>query len=165
MFVILIVFEAICGILLGIILYKFYKKQKRKRMVSSWQIGDFIRFKEKLTLKGKSIEYSEIIGWNLDNVFIEFSDNTYAIQYDLIECNQSYNWRKHYEDCEKIMGEKPLFNPLVNIASDDKKHSKIDDKPIELLTETECQIYLKQCLEKEDYETAELIKKQMEKYR
>jgi hypothetical protein len=41
----------------------------------------------------------------------------------------------------------------------------IDGKSIELLTEIECQIYLKECLKDEDYETAELIKKQLEKYR
>jgi hypothetical protein len=42
---------------------------------------------------------------------------------------------------------------------------KIDGKPIILLTETECQVYLKQAIDGENYDIAEKIRKQMEKYR
>jgi hypothetical protein len=33
------------------------------------------------------------------------------------------------------------------------------------MNEIECEVYLKQSLENEDYDTAELIKKRMEKFR
>jgi hypothetical protein len=161
----LIAFEIICGIVLGIMLYKFYKKQKRKRFVSSWQVGDVIFLKKKVELDNNSLKQLKIVGWNLHNVFVEFSDNIYVIYYDLIDYNKSDIWRKHYKDCEKTMGQKPSFNPVIKLVYKNKQGSKIDGKPIELMTEIECQIYLKQCLEKEDYETAELIRKQMEKYR
>jgi hypothetical protein len=33
------------------------------------------------------------------------------------------------------------------------------------MNEIECEVYLKQAIENEDYDTAELIKKRMEKFR
>ena len=60
-------------------------------------------------------------------------------------------------------GAKPGFTPALNNTVDSS--STIDGKHIDLLSEVECQIYLKKALESENYELAEAIKKQMEKYR
>ena len=38
-------------------------------------------------------------------------------------------------------------------------------KPIDVMSEIECEVYLKKALEEEDYDTAELIRKRMEKFR
>jgi uncharacterized protein YqgQ len=54
---------------------------------------------------------------------------------------------------------------LSSDSENNEQGSMINGKRIEFLTETECQIYLKECLDREDYEKAELIRKQMEKYR
>jgi hypothetical protein len=188
----LIVFEAICGFVFGIMLHSFYKKQKRKKMVSSWELGDAMLFKNKQILPhGIELIYAKLIGWNLDNFFCSCdidSERTlnFICKYEDLEINKSAEWRKHFNKCSKTMGKNPSFSynkqdlfgfdknkseekQLKNKVSS-KNYNNINQlnfngKPIDLLTETECQIYLKQCLEKEDYETAVLIRKQMEKYR
>ena len=60
------------------------------------------------------------------------------------------------------MGKTPGFKPeLTDLPSS----HKIDGKPIELLSEIECQVYLKNAIEQEDYDSAELIRKRMESFR
>lgn len=41
----------------------------------------------------------------------------------------------------------------------------IDGKPVETLSEIECEIYLKKALEEEAYELADAIRKRSEKFR
>jgi hypothetical protein len=64
-------------------------------------------------------------------------------------------------------GQKPAFPKVIKQEefSDSGSDEKIHGKHISELTETECQVYLKECIENEWYEKAEMIKKQMEKYR
>jgi hypothetical protein len=64
------------------------------------------------------------------------------------------------------MGVEPGFKPGVNDTSSSTLSGKqYDGKPIELLTEVECEVYLKKAIEDEDYDAAELIRKRMEKFR
>jgi hypothetical protein len=64
------------------------------------------------------------------------------------------------------MGIEPGFKPSVNdTSSSTLSGKKYDGKPIELLTEVECEVYLKKAIEDEDYDAAELIRKRMEKFR
>ena len=46
----------------------------------------------------------------------------------------------------------------------DSDGGKTNGKDISSMNETECQAYLKQALEEEDYELAEKIRKQLEKF-
>ena len=61
------------------------------------------------------------------------------------------------------MGKDPGFAP--GLGAQKNISGSIDGKSIDLLSETECQVYLKKAIETENYELAEKIKKQMEKYR
>ena len=63
------------------------------------------------------------------------------------------------------MGAEPSFNPVIKDESTSNPSEMIDGKPIELLSEVECQIYLKQALEEENFELAEKIRQQMQKFR
>lgn len=156
------------GFVVGVIITRSIKRYKRKKMVSSWQIGDVIIFKKEIVINKKKILKAKIVGWNLDNVFIDYAEGTMLIEYNQIDYNKSCIWRKHFNDCEIAMGKKPSFDPTINLGSNSTNNEKgamINGKRIEFLTEIECQIYLKQCLDEEDYEKAELIRKQMEKYR
>jgi hypothetical protein len=60
------------------------------------------------------------------------------------------------------MGVEPGFKSELG---ESKSGGKIDGKPIELLNEIECEVYLKAAIDDQDYETAELIRKRMEKFR
>jgi hypothetical protein len=42
---------------------------------------------------------------------------------------------------------------------------KVNDKKIDSLNETECQVYLNKAIEEEDYELAEKIRKQLKKFK
>jgi NACalpha-BTF3-like transcription factor len=60
------------------------------------------------------------------------------------------------------MGEKkPGFSPGLKTST----ILKVDDKPVETLTEVECEIYLKKALKEENYELADAIRKRAEKFR
>jgi hypothetical protein len=63
------------------------------------------------------------------------------------------------------MGTNPRFSDKIDEPGETSVSGKIDGKAIELLTEIECQIYLKKSLDEENYELADKIRKQMQKYR
>jgi hypothetical protein len=86
----------------------------------------------------------------------------YQVNWSVMNFNKSYTWRKNYEDAKKIMGCDPAFSGGVGESSIGKVY---DGKPIDVMNEIECEVYLKKALSEEDYDTAELIKKRMEKFR
>ena len=61
------------------------------------------------------------------------------------------------------MKTEPGFKPELRDGS--SKSDVCDGKVIELMSEIECQVYLKLALESEDFETASKIREQMKKYR
>jgi hypothetical protein len=139
-------------------------RNARKRKMSTWQVGDII-----ILTTGEGI----LRGWTLDFIYISKQDSpktTKKLKINRLEYNKSAYWRNNFDECQKTMGVEPQFNrdAVASMASSNGRRNGskiIDGKSIELLTEIECQIYLKECLKDEDYETAELIKKQLEKYR
>lgn len=146
-----------------VLLIKKSVRNARKRKMSTWQLGDTI------TLTTGDIVI--LRGWTLDFIYISQQDSlgtTSKLNISRLDMNKSAYWRKNFDECQKTMGVEPQFNRnyLIRPYNNGAKSSQIlNGKQIELLTEIECQIYLKECLKDEDYETAELIKKQMEKYR
>ena len=82
----------------------------------------------------------------------------------MLRDNKSGLWRQNYEDAKKVMGVNPGFTGNIGDESE-TTGKKVDGKPIDTMNEIECEVYLKKALEEEDYDTAELIKKRMEKFR
>jgi protein-arginine kinase activator protein McsA len=78
--------------------------------------------------------------------------------------NKSATWRKNYEEAKKVMGCDPGFSGGVG-ESNNSIGRIYNGKPIDVMSEIECEVYLKKALEEEDYDTAELIRKRMEKFR
>ena len=72
----------------------------------------------------------------------------------------AYSWLKFYQ--WSLEGRKDIKQEEFSFSESDET---IHGKHIGELTETECQVYLKECLENEWYEKANMIKKQMEKFR
>jgi hypothetical protein len=140
-------------------------RHARKIKMSTWKVGDRI-----LLTTGEGVI---LRGWTLDFIYIseQHSPKTISkLKINRLDYNKSAYWRNNFDECKKTMGIEPQFDrdavPSFSPSNARRNGSKIiDGKEIELLTEIECQIYLKECLKDEDYETAELIKKQMEKYR
>jgi hypothetical protein len=62
------------------------------------------------------------------------------------------------------MGCEPGFTGGVSEGSK-STGKKVDGKPIDLMNEIECEVYLKKALEEENYTIADLIRKRMEKFR
>lgn len=151
----------ICGICLTLtasIIIRFkVKRSARIREYSDWQVGDRVCTWNSDTL------YT-LLGWELDGFYIEKDDSTHKIDWDKFHFNKSAIWRRNYQACEKAMGKDPGFSCDLS-ASNRVTGESIDGKHIDLLSEVECQVYLKQALDSENYELAEKIKKQMQKYR
>jgi len=147
---------AIVGVSI-ILIADFMAKLQRRKEYSDWQVGD------KVAIKDNDDLYS-LQGWEKTAFYVENKDgSTVKLEWKRLDFNKSATWRRNHQSCEKAMGKKPGFSPELGKTTSSSQ--KIDGKHIELLTEIECQIYLKQALETEDYELAEKIKKQMEKYR
>ena len=162
----MIFLEIVGGIFFWILLYRLFKTIKTKSEISDWQLDDVLIIQDKQ-------KYASLKGWNLKSIVVEFDGSNYFTELNMseVKLNKSAYWRRLHNKCEKTMGKKPTFNSKVTFFyknQDSEKESssiKIHGKPIDLLSETECHIYLKECLEREEYEIAELIKKRMEQFR
>lgn len=152
---IVILSVALC-ILVGVLLIKWSTKASRKKETSDWQIGDL------LVIHGQD-NMVTLLGWSQEAFYIELNNAVHKTDWDQFRFNKSAVWRRNHKSCEEYMGTQPGFKP--GLKDEVSTKSKINDKPIELLTEVECQIYLKKALEEENYELADAIRKQMEKYR
>lgn len=166
------------SVVLGLIVLVFFvgylifsnSIKKREKLCKEWKVGDKLilnSFELGLQLNKHNKEFGILVGCNPENVIIQIGDNFYCRNWYVIKHNKSYEWREHYEKCKIAMGTEPSFNPIINDNNKSSSNSSgmIDGKPVELLTEVECQIYLKQSLEEENFELAEKIRKQMQKFR
>ena len=62
------------------------------------------------------------------------------------------------------MGVNPKFSGSISDKTE-TIDGEIDGIRIELMNETQCQVYLKKAIEEENYEAAEKIRKRMEAFR
>ena len=166
----------ILGIILGVILLivvmigvggSIQDKSRRARC-KNWKVGDKLSLNRgdyHRILEKNSKEFAILKGWDLENLYIDCGDNmVYQVKWSVMNFNKSAIWRQNYEEAKKVMGCDPAFSGGVSESS--KSTGKTySGKPIDLMTEIECEVYLKKALKEEDYDTAELIKKRMEKFR
>ncbi len=151
----LIIFSALGLIIGGVLILTWVQVKNRKKETSDWQVGD------KICISGKDDLY-RVLGWYDEALYVEIEGIVHKLEWDRFKFNKSAIWRRNYKNCENYMnGVKPGFAPGLKTPS----KMEIDGKPVELLTEIECQIHLKKALDSENYELAEAIRKQMEKYR
>jgi hypothetical protein len=166
----------VLGIILGSILLILamigvggsIQEKSRRRRCKSWKIGDKLALckgKHNDILNNKRKEFAILKGWDLDNLYIDCGDDmVYQVNWSVMNFNKSATWRKNYEEAKKVMGCDPAFSGSVGDSSESTGRI-YDGKPIDLMNEIECEVYLKKALSEEDYDTAELIKKRMEKFR
>lgn len=158
------------------IIYKIRNYYYFKNKFKYWEIGDEIYlfvnkvkiFNPEVNLPNNKHSF-ELYGWNKNKVFLNINGRITYIEMKCVDFNNTAIWRKYFDDCYDIMGKSPNFkrnNFFKNINNDEpKKDDILDGKSIDSLTETECQVYLKIVIKQENYELAEKIKKQMEKFR
>lgn len=164
----LIISGVIFGLTLIVWLSYELKIKLRKDEFKDWVVGD------KIILQTNSLEYralektgadlATLVGWNQYNVYLKIGNSTRKCEWSCFDANKSALWRRNYEECKKYMGVDPGFNAEL-IESNSNSKAKIHGKTIELLSEVECEVYLKIAINEEDYDTAELIKRRMEKFR
>jgi hypothetical protein len=165
----IIILGSVVGIIFILFLTHLAKLNSRKSEFKDWQIGDLI------ILKSDSSEYNQVrnsgktmarvLGWTEDNIYLEIEDITHKCSWSCFSDNKSAIWRRNYNSCKESMGIEPGFQPGISDKNSSLSGKKIDGKDIELLTEIECEIYLKTAIKEEDYNLAELIRKRMEKFR
>ena len=127
----------------------------RRSEYSDWKIGDDICLTGYKDLIG-------VLGWSDDGIYICEEDGTTKISWHKFNYNKSAVWRRNYADCEKAMGTAPNFTAGLSTKT---TSTKINGKPIELLSEIECQVFLAKALSTEEFEVAALIRKRMEAFR
>jgi len=168
-----VVLGVILGIILlflvGVVIGGSIKTKNRKKKCKNWKVGDKLiltRYGDYSSIVAKSHkEFAILKGWSLTDLYIDCGDgSTYKVDWDVLRDNKSDLWRQNYEEAKKVMGVNPGFSGGVGDESE-TTGKKVDGKPVDLMSEIECEVYLKQAIENEDYDTAELIKKRMEKFR
>lgn len=163
----------IAGIIVGLLLLSFLvhvvKLQIRKSEFKDWKVGDLLILEsnssELYEIKKLGKSMAKVVGWTEYHLYLEIGDSTRQCSWSCFKDNKSAVWRRNYDNCKSAMGVEPGFNSEVKDSSSSLSGKKVDGKPIELLTEVECEVYLKKAIEEEDYDMAELIRKRMEKFR
>jgi hypothetical protein len=157
----------LAGIVIGFIIF-LIKHSSRKSEYKDWVVGDKIIVKsnsiEREYLQKAGLSMGILVGWNENNIYLKIGDSTVKSNWDCFNSNKSALWRRNYDECKKSMGVEPGFVPELG-ESKPISDKMIHGKPIEMLNEVECEVFLKKAIEEEDYDTAELIKKRMEKFR
>jgi hypothetical protein len=165
----------ILGIILGVILLivvmigvgSSIQDKNRRARCKSWKVGDKLALcngKHNDILNNKRKEYAILKGWDLDHLYIDCGDDmVYQVNWSVMNFNKSDTWRKNYENAKKVMGCDPAFSGGVGESNSTGR--VYEGKPIDTMNEIECEVYLKKALDAEDYETADLIKSRMEKFR
>ena len=167
---IIIIVSALLTILLIFYIWFSVEYNMKTKEVKDWEINDDVIVKQYYMMRNgltyhNGREYAQLKGWTTNNIYLDFGDNiTHKLEWNCFEHNKSALWRRNFEECKKVMGKNPAFQAGFKSTPTTSKE-KIDGKPIELLTEIECQVYLKQAIQSENYELAERIRKQMEKFR
>jgi hypothetical protein len=164
-----IILGVIVGVLMIIGVGGSIKNNNRKKKCKDWKVGDKLiltrigDYSSILTKNHK--EFAILKGWSLTDLYIDCGGGSvYKVDWDVLRDNKSDLWRQNYEEAKKVMGVNPGF--IGNIGDESETiGKKVDGKPIDTMNEIECEVYLKKALEEEDYDTAELIKKRMEKFR
>lgn len=166
----------VLGVILGIILFILLMigisgtitERNRKKRCKSWKVGDKLilsrgnDYYQELQKNNKS--YAKLEGWTLDHLYINCGGGYVSkVSWLVLSANKSDDWRKNYDEAKKVMGCNPNFKGDVNDSN--SVGGIYEGKPIDTMNEIECEVYLKMALEEEDYNTSELIKKRMEKFR
>ena len=168
----------VLAIVLLLVLRGYLKTRARKSECAKWYTGDMLildRYEGDdayRVLKESGKSYAVLKGWSLDSLYVDVHDgNVYKIEWCELKENTSAKWRNNFNEAKKVMGTDPAFHAEVEqIERNSTGASKgtgvmIDGKPIELLSEIECDVYLKQAIESEDYKTAEAIRKRIDHFR
>jgi hypothetical protein len=164
-----IILGVIVGVLMIIGVGGSIKDNRRKKRCKDWKVGDKLiltrigDYSSILTKNHK--EFAILKGWSLTDLYIDCGGGSvYKVDWDVLRDNKSDLWRQNYEEAKKVMGVNPGFAGTIGDESE-TTGKKVDGKPVDLMNEIECEVYLKKAIENEDYDTAELIKKRMEKFR
>ena len=168
----------VLALVLLLIIKKYLKTRARKLECAKWLTDDMLildRYEGDdayRVLKDSGKSYAILKGWSLDHLYVDVHDgNVYKIEWCEMKENKSALWRNNFNEAKKVMGSDPAFNAgVVQVERNGGSTTKgisgmIDGKPIELLSEVECEVYLKQAIEAEDYSTAESIRKRIDHFR
>lgn len=170
---IFIICISIVGLIIGAAVSGYIIRKKR---CSKWEVGDFLAIKNyQDVLKKHNIKFAELRGWDAYNVYVFLGEHVYQINHTDVDFNKSSIWRENYNNCKSYMGGKqPTFNHIITQhefqeeekkSEDSSPHGVINGISIAVMNETECEVYLKVALEEQKFESAELIKQRMTKFR
>lgn len=164
----LIIIGMVLGFL-GIIMFSRYiTKISRKDEFKDWMVGDMLILTrssvEYRDLKNSGQNLAKVVGWNENNLYLKIGESTYKSSWDCFESNKSAVWRRNYNECKSAMGVDPGFSSDV-VDTRTISNKTFNGVSIELMNETQCYTYLKQAIDTEDYEAAELIRKRIENFR
>ena len=163
----------IAGLLIGSF-FGYMSHRKRKRLTATWEVGDVIILDMSFISLGLDQHLQKhngknaikLAGWNEENVIYEFQNKVFIENWKSVKTNKSDYWRTQHNNCQEYMGKNPGFSPVVSHGTETSDNSDmVDGQPIDTLSETLCEVYLKKAIEEENYELADKLRKRMERFR
>lgn len=161
----LAVFVAVFVAIISLMVLRSYLVDRMtKAEFADWQIDDVIEF-------WNSNDLIKVKAWSTDVIVYHKGDVVKTIKWSSFQRNRSAYWRRLNKECKQAMKtDKDVVNVEVSIlnsksSSYSSSHPLLDGKAVELLTETECQVYLNLALQEEEFELADAIKNRMVNFR
>lgn len=153
--------------LIGRVIGYLIEMNGRKKEIKNWKIGDKLTLEDGQyyrELQKNNVDYAILKGWTLSNLYINCGDDyVHKVSWSVMVVNKDALWRRNFEEAKEIMGCDPEFPNGVGTSSSSK--GEVNGKPIETLSEIECEVQLKLAIENEDYTLADKLRKRMEKFR
>jgi hypothetical protein len=156
--------------IIGTIVGYLIRMNGRQTEIKNWKIGDKLTLERDSQyyqeLQNNKVDYAILKGWTLNNLYINCGDDfVHKVSWSCLDVNKDALWRRNFEEAKKVMGCDPEFPNGVGDSSSSSSKGEVNGKPIELLSEIECQVQLKLAIENEDYTLADKLRKRMEKFR
>ena len=159
--------------------------ERRVRIISKWMVGDELtviprHYKDKLRDNNK--KYAKLVKWSKTEALVDFGDDSvYALNYNLIDTNVSYEWRERYSSMDSFM--KTIGATQLSKETDKNKkegepkqksemdiviegnYVTIDGTPLIGMPEIYLTIYQGIAMREKKFKLLELINEELKKHR
>lgn len=153
----IIISSIIVGIISFIMIINYLITLYRKSTFKQWEVGDTIE-----TLNGNSYK---LIGWSTTKIYVDANGKVGELSWGNYRRNISNDWRDKWDECKKDMNKEPAFirdTPFKDNKSDGTTYYGIS---IEMMSEIECDTYLKLAIEEQQYDIAAKIRDRRKSFR
>lgn len=164
----LIIIASIIAFIISIIVLVSYS---RRKTMKNWKVGDKLKM-DVFSQIGKSMQHNDIkhatlLAWSSPSeILIKVKGRVHKTKYGEIDENLSCDLRRMEERIRKTMNQPDFdIDKLIQNTDNSSENSFCDGIPIETMSETQCEVYLKKALKSQEFEIAAEIRERLKRFR